>query len=421
MEDTTAIDAKAKSIGPLWKRVIEALGLAAGLIGSVTAIVIAYNEVAASVSRLLEPSDLVVTLVPDLSSAQVYTRILADAGIRAKSATLEQINSLGSEAAGVVIIDGRLQAPERIAGLLKERSWAKAQLIGMGSIGSAVIREIDPDTILSYIEHEHNDPIIFGGPDVPSELTAGLPTDHPFNVYTAAPLNDDAAVYDEHSLAVLGALGIVRRTSANRFPCGGGYWPIVQQGRYVFWGYADDPENLTAEGKRLLLNLVKYLQSELARKFQTETVELRQTPPLLHSDKLDCTSATPGDEQTYPLLVNQPGTIRIQVNSKEPLSLILNGPGRVNAYARKDGTDLQVAYTVTQHEITRGTQWKATVTSFSMKPGDRIPYRISIDYPPPQERHLFIWIAIGLAGLALFGFVVIWGFKRFRGLVLQRP
>jgi hypothetical protein len=41
MEDTTAIDAKAKSIGPLWKRVIDALGLAAGLIGSVTAIVTA--------------------------------------------------------------------------------------------------------------------------------------------------------------------------------------------------------------------------------------------------------------------------------------------------------------------------------------------------------------------------------------------
>ena len=44
MEDTTAIDAKAKSIEPLWKRVIEALGLAAGLIGSVTAIVTAQRS-----------------------------------------------------------------------------------------------------------------------------------------------------------------------------------------------------------------------------------------------------------------------------------------------------------------------------------------------------------------------------------------
>ena len=219
---------------------------------------------------------------------------------------------------------------------------------------------------------------------------------------------------------MLGALGIVRRTSAKRFPCSGNYWPVVQQDRYVFWGYADDPQNLTSEGKRLLLNIVTYLQSPQAGSVQTEALELVRAPPLHYSDKLDCTGETPTDEQQYPFAVDQPGAIRVQVRSKDAISLILNGPGKLNAYARKDGVDPEIAYTVTQQEIGRGTKWKASVKSFDMKPGTKISYTITIDYPPPRQRHLFIWIGIGLSGLAVLVIVVVWGFKRFRGVVAQR-
>ena len=418
---------------PRWKRVIEAFGLAAGLVGSLTAIVTASKEMIAYVFPLVEhwvvspPSDLVVSLAPSLSSAQVYTRILMDAGIRATSATLDEIQSLSSKPAGLVIIDGRLQGPKRIADLLRQRPWAGAQLIGMGGIGSAVISDLDPDTILSAIEYESNDPVVFGPADLPSKLTAGVPPDHPFAVYADTPRDPqtNAAVYDSHSLAVLGALGIVRRTSAKRFPCSGNYWPVVQQGRYVFWGYADDPQNLTTEGKRLLLNIVTYLQSGQARSAQTKALESVQAPPLHYSDKLDCTGDTPVDEQQYPFVVDQPGTISVQVRSKDALSLILNGPhglpGQFNAFRRKDGINPEVVYTVTQKEIGLGTKWRARVMSFDMKPGTKISYMITIDYPLPRQLHPFIWIVIGISGLAMFVIVVVWGFKRFRGVVAHRP
>jgi hypothetical protein len=401
--DKSVNDSGSKSTVPLWKRVTEVSGLVAGLIGSVTAIVTSCYQLVAFVSPILErwlgspPSDLVVSITPDLSSAQLYTRILAEAGVHAKSATLDQTDSLGAQPPGLIIIDGRLQGVKRLAGMLQQRSWARAQVIAMGGIGSAVITEIDPDTILADIEYERNDPVIFGAPELPSKLTAGLPTNQPFTVYSEIPQNNlaNAAVYDHHSLATLGALGIVRRTSVSRFPCAGSYWPVVQQGRCVFWGYTDDPENLTEEGKRLLLNLVKYLQSEQTKSVQAETLELGKAPPLRYSDKLDCAGTAPVDEQAYPFVVDRPGVIRVQVHSKEPLALILNGPGRLNAYARQDAIDPEVAHAATQQEIDNGTKWKVSVKSFDMKPGSKIPYTITIDYPPPRQRHPFIWISLG--------------------------
>jgi hypothetical protein len=84
-----------------------------------------------------------------------------------------------------------------------------------------------------------------------------------------------------------------------------------------------------------------------------------------------------------------------------------------------DGINPKVAYTVTQQEISNGKKWRVSVTSFDTKPGSKIPYTIRIDYPPPPQRHPFIWIGLGSAGLALLGVVAILGFKRLKSVVRQ--
>ena len=413
-----------------WKRAVETMSLIAGLIGSVTAIVTAYNEVSVFVFPALQrllgtaPSDLVISVVPDRASAQVYDRILAEAGLRAKSLTADQIQNLGAEPAGVVIVDGRVQVSASVAGLFSRRPLEITRLIGMGNSGAALISEIDPGTILGpgNLEQERNDPVIFGTPNPPPSLMAGLPTDRPINLYANPPRNesDNVAIYDNHSLPALGAIGIVRRTSVSRFPCAGGYWPIVQQGRFVLWGYKDDLQNLSDEGKRLLVNVIRYLQVDQADKHQLVTQELSQTSPLHYSDKLDCTGKMPVDEQVYPFVIDQPGTIQIKVQSQGRLSLILNGPGQTGFYARKDDVAPEIAYSVTQHDVDRGINWRATVKDFVLKPGSKVPYMITIDFPPHRVRHPFIWIGIGAAGLALFGTVVILSLKRLKLFGLRR-
>jgi hypothetical protein len=118
------------------------------------------------VERLLgtAPSDLVVSIVPNPSSGQLYDRLLTEAGLRAKWITIDQIQSL-RERAGVVIIDGGIeQMPE--ADMFLGRSLERARLIGMGRLGGRLFREIAPDTVLAGLESERNDPVISGTPNL---------------------------------------------------------------------------------------------------------------------------------------------------------------------------------------------------------------------------------------------------------------
>jgi len=364
------------------------------------------------------PSDLVMSITPDLSSAQLYNRILAEAGFRAKSITPDQIQSLRAEPAGVIIIDGSIhQAPANLADMLNRRPLERTRIIAMVPFGVELLKRMEPGTVLADVEGDPNDPVIFGSSNLPADLTTGLPMSAPFNLYSDTPRNvrGDVAVYDSHSLAALGAFGIVRRTTPSRFPCAGSYWPVVQQNRYVLWGYADDPENLTTEGKRLLANLVKYLQVDQATKFrEAEVVEATAVPPLHYSDKLECTGTAPVDEQLYPFIVGEPGTIRIEVQSQAPLDLILNGPGRLNAYARVKAVSPELDYNVTKQDVGRGAKWIARVVDFDLKPGGRVPYRITIDYPPLRKWHPFLWAGVGIGGLVLFGMVTLRSLKRIK-------
>jgi len=69
------------------------------------------------------------------------------------------------------------------------------------------------------------------------------------------------------------------------------------------------------------------------------------------------------------LEVTAPATIRLAANwttGPGRLALILNGPGRTGAYARKDGGSvLKLEYTVTAEDVSRGRTWTASIHNFS--------------------------------------------------------
>ena len=75
-----------------------------------------------------------------------------------------------------------------------------------------------------------------------------------------------------------------------------------------------------------------------------------------------------GDRDIFEFKVTKPGPIKIQVSwqGAPELALMLNGPGEVGYYARKDGTSpLSFTYDVVQPVLDRGTGWRVSVVNFS--------------------------------------------------------
>ena len=75
-----------------------------------------------------------------------------------------------------------------------------------------------------------------------------------------------------------------------------------------------------------------------------------------------------GAREVIPFRVNQPGKIILEAlwEGNSPLALILNGPGQVGFYARRDGqSPLRVEYEVTTQDLTKGEEWQASIVNFS--------------------------------------------------------
>jgi len=82
------------------------------------------------------------------------------------------------------------------------------------------------------------------------------------------------------------------------------------------------------------------------------------------------------------LVLKSSGTIKAQATwTGQPsgLAFIINGPGQVGYYARKDGSSpLSVSYTVTAGDLGHGNTWRVSLTSFSVADADGT---ISLTYP----------------------------------------
>ena len=76
-----------------------------------------------------------------------------------------------------------------------------------------------------------------------------------------------------------------------------------------------------------------------------------------------------GAREAIQFRVTQPGKIVLEAKwegGTPELALILNGPGKVGAYARKDGPNpLRLEYQLTSQDFAKGDEWRASVVNFS--------------------------------------------------------
>ena len=93
-------------------------------------------------------------------------------------------------------------------------------------------------------------------------------------------------------------------------------------------------------------------------------------------------SSTFGDRDIFNFTVNSVGTINGEATwtgGAANLALILNGPGQVGYYARKDGpSPLSLSYTVTTTDLSKGTDWRLSIVNFG---GGEATGTVTIAYP----------------------------------------
>lgn len=78
-----------------------------------------------------------------------------------------------------------------------------------------------------------------------------------------------------------------------------------------------------------------------------------------------------GSRDVFDFTVKEKGTISVMATwsgGAAELSLILNGPGQTNYYARKNGkSPLKLTYSVTASDLRKGSNWKISVVNFSRR------------------------------------------------------
>jgi hypothetical protein len=106
-------------------------------------------------------------------------------------------------------------------------------------------------------------------------------------------------------------------------------------------------------------------------------------------------------QESLQFQVRRPGKIRLAAKwsgAPSKLALILNGPGKVAAYDRKEGSSiLKVEYKVTQTDVLSGTTWIASIHNYGNAgaaegtlraiffPGAAFDYDFLGDYPGDRE------------------------------------
>lgn len=163
----------------------------------------------------------------------------------------------------------------------------------------------------------------------------------------------------------------------------------VERRKLVERARRTEQERLTKEGE------IQELRTEVVRKMEiakedkelagiVSAVQMTQrapTPVKEEHYQIDI-SAEFGARNAFEFKVTKPGPIKAEVHwqGDSSLALILNGPGQVGYYARKDGqSPLSLAYDVTSLSISKGSEWKMSVVNFSKK--GSVTGEIVIVYP----------------------------------------
>jgi hypothetical protein len=181
-------------------------------------------------------------------------------------------------------------------------------------------------------------------------------------------------MYDYGSTIIAGFEGIARWEDHKN------HWPIARQGNYVLWGFSAPMNNMTEAGKRLFVNLLINHSGGPDVPLSQALKKVNYVKPGLFSGRL--TAQFTGHRRKFQ--VQQTGVISAKLSwgGSLPLALILNGPGQVGYYARKDGASpLVIEFNVSEEHIARGTDWQIKISTFEILGSKFIDYKLELSFP----------------------------------------
>ncbi|MEM8839295.1 MAG: hypothetical protein AAGE89_14465 [Pseudomonadota bacterium] len=246
------------------------------------------------------------------------------------------------------------------------------KIVGLGTGGSELFRALGATIGKGHAAH-------FGGSN---EVTlANFPSGHidrpdlprDFPVHRPGRF-DVQGIYDGGSPALQGFEAFANVAGHDH------HWPVVRQGNLLFWGFDAPLNTLTNEGRLLLHSLLKDHLERPYISFEARLPEVEVFPPGRHAERL--TGQFSG--QTWHIRLARPGMVRALVDydpEHGPVALILNGPGQVGYFERKNGVSpLEIRFEVTPELLERGDVWRVSVKKFGPVPRP-IDYTIELDFP----------------------------------------
>lgn len=253
------------------------------------------------------------------------------------------------------------------------------KVIGLGTSADELFRMLGLQ--ISGIMHSHEGKLIVEEPELLTQPVAITAPDHSVDIFKPEVQGEAVGVYDNGSPDIAGFEGIAR------WPSFRNHWPIARQGNFVFWGVHGSPDQISDSGRALMINLIANHKaqpwnplSKLAEASEARH-RLERMAPGVSSGKL--TAQVPDAIRRF--AVTKPGLIEATLTWDSgdcQLGLILNGPGRVGYYARKDGTSpLALEFPVTDQQIAAGSEWTIKMVCFGGLGAHPLTYTLKLNFP----------------------------------------
>jgi hypothetical protein len=202
-----------------------------------------------------------------------------------------------------------------------------------------------------------------------------VPAPKQVEINAASERADVVGVYDSGSPGLAGFEGIAR------WPKEEHHWPIARQGNFLLWGFPASVDEWTPAARLLFLNLLVNHRKQPSLHLEQARRVRRFVEPGSWADRL--TAGFPRGERLFQ--VGTPGRIHVRVAWRpavHPLALILNGPGQMGAFARKDGpSPLMIDFDVSPEHVHRGTDWRVSLGSFEPIGQEGIDYELELAFP----------------------------------------
>lgn len=253
------------------------------------------------------------------------------------------------------------------------------KVIGVGSAGDELFRLLGLQ--ISGIMHAHEGNLIVEEPALLTQPLVITAPNRSVDVFKAQVEGDAVGIYDRGSPDIAGFEGLARWQSFKN------HWPIARQGNFLFWGFDASPGQISDSGKALMVNVIASHKSQpwtpLSKLY--EASEARRNLQRISPGVSTGTLSAQVPEIVRRFAVKKPGPIEAALtwNSGDcPLSLILNGPGQVGYFARKDGASpLSLEFVVTEQQIAKGSDWSITAACFGNLGPEPLTFTLKLNFP----------------------------------------